>query len=202
MTLTANQIKLSEYDLILVLDASGSMATNDMPGGKSRWHAMQENTLSLAAEMTEIDDDGIDVVVFNGAGINSYTGVTQTKVSEIFAGRSPRSSTPLTEALEEAIGLAGKSAKKDLIVVVTDGVPDDAESTARLLVKTANAQQTDDALTVLFIQIGYDSAATKYLSHLDDGLADAKFDIVDAKSMTEAEKYATWADLMVAAIDD
>lgn len=29
---------LSEYDFIVVLDASGSMSAEDMPGGKSRWN--------------------------------------------------------------------------------------------------------------------------------------------------------------------
>ena len=40
------------------------------------------------------------------------------------------------------------------------------------------------------------------LKKLDDDLTGAKFDIVDAKTMAEAEAFATTADLVIAAIND
>jgi len=54
---------------------------------------------------------------------------------------------------------------------------------------------------VLFVQVGYDAAASAYLRELDDNLKGAKFDIVDTKTMDEAEAFATTADLVVAAIN-
>ena len=107
---TANAATLSEYDFIAVIDASGSMGETDMPGGKSRWEHMQETATAFVRDLEKFDSDGIDVVLFGGA-VTSFQGVTTDKVKEVFASRSPRGSTPLTEALTEALKLAGKSDK-------------------------------------------------------------------------------------------
>lgn len=193
---------LSEYDFIAVIDASGSMGTEDMPGGRSRWQYMQETAAQFARDMGKLDSDGIDVVVFGGSTVSTFEGVNAEKVNEIFTTRSPRGGTPLTEALQAAFKLAGKSDKKDFIIVFTDGVPDDKASAARAIIDQSQLQDTDDALTVLFVQVGRDAGATAYLRELDDNLKGAKFDIVDAKTMDEAEAFATTADLIVAAIND
>lgn len=193
---------LSEYDFIAVVDASGSMATEDMGGGRSRWKAMQETAEQFCRDLQKIDSDGIGLVVFSGASVDSYDGVTVDKVSEVFRSRSPRSSTPLAEALTAALKLAGKSDKKDFIIVFTDGVPDDEAAAAKVIRDASNKQETDDALTILFVQVGRDAGAAAYLRKLDDQLTGCKFDIVDAKTMEEAEKFATTAELIVAAIND
>ena len=120
----------------------------------------------------------------------------------MFADLSPRGSTPLTEALNEAFKLAGKSDKKDFIIVFTDGVPDDKAGAAEAIKRHANKQETDDACTVLFVQVGDDASATRYLKSLDDDLKGAKFDIVDAMTIEEAEKFPTTVDLIIKAISD
>ena len=48
----------------------------------------------------------------------------------------------------------------------------------------------------------FDIGAANYLRKLDDDLTGAKFDIVDAKTMAEAEKFPSTAELIVAAIND
>lgn len=202
MNATVDQSVLSEYDFIVAIDASGSMGENDMPGGKTRWEYMQETALSFVRDLEKFDADGIDVITFGGANIEVTTGVTSAKVKDVFASRSPRGSTPLAEALTAALKAAGKSDKKDFIIVFTDGVPDDKAAAARVIVDAANRQETDDSLTILFVQVGNDGAATAYLSSLDNDLKGAKFDIVDAKTMAEAERFATTTDLVIAAIND
>lgn len=193
---------LTEYDFIVVVDASGSMGETDMPGGKSRWEYMQETATSFARDLSKLDSDGIGLVVFGGASVQAFDSVNADKIKEVFASRAPRGSTPLAEALTEALKLAGKSDKKDFIIVFTDGVPDDQAAAASVIRAASNKQETDDALTILFVQVGRDPAATAYLRNLDDNLKGAKFDIVDAKTMDEAEAFATTADLVLAAIAD
>lgn len=202
MTITTEQLaKLSEYDFVALVDASGSMGTEDCKG-RSRWAAMQETAESFCRDMQKLDSDGIDLVVFSGSGVDVHQSVTSDKIAGIFGSRSPRSSTPLDAALQAAFKLAGKSDKKDFIIVFTDGVPDDKLAVAKLIRDQSNKQETDDALTVLFVQVGHDADATKYLKMLDDDLSGCKFDIVDAKTIDEAEKFATTAELVLAAIDD
>lgn len=197
----SNQQALTEFDYIVAVDASGSMTTEDVKG-RSRWEAMQETVGQFARDVVKLDSDGIALVVFNGQAVTSYDGVDAKKVDEVFASTRPRNSTPLAEALTEALKLAGKSDKKDFIIVFTDGVPDDKAAAAKVIVDAANKQETDDALTILFVQVGHDAAATAYLRELDDNLKGAKFDIVDAKTVDEAEAFATTADLVLAAIAD
>lgn len=193
---------LTEYDFILVVDASGSMSTEDMPNKRSRWKYMQETAEAFCRDIEKLDSDGIGLVVFGGSSIEAVDGVTSDKVSAVFSNRSPRGSTPLAEALQAALKLAGKSDKKDFIIVFTDGIPDDEAAAAKVIRDAANKQETDDALTFLFIQVGRDASATAYLRNLDDNLKGAKFDIVDAKTIDEAEKFATTTELVIAAIND
>jgi Mg-chelatase subunit ChlD len=191
---------LSEYDFIIAIDASGSMGETDMPGNRSRWEYMQETAIAFCRDIEKLDSDGLGVVTFGGAKISSYDGVTTDKIKEVFASRSPRGATPLAEALEAALKLAGKSDKKDFIIVFTDGVPDDAKAAENVIRAASNKLKSDDELTFLFVQVGYDKAATEYLKGLDDNLKGAKFDIVDVKTIDEAEGFATTAELVVAAI--
>lgn len=199
----ANIARLTEYDFVVVIDKSGSMAEPVKAGSsRTRYDAVQESAMTFARDVGKLDSDGIDVVLFSGAGIVSHTGVTADTVKAIFAENQPRGGTPLAEALTEALKLAGKSDKKDFIVIFTDGEPDDKAAAAKVIIDAANRQETDDALTILFIQVGDDAGATNYLRSLDDGLSGAKFDIVDAKTVAEADAFATTADLIVAAIAD
>jgi Mg-chelatase subunit ChlD len=195
--------KLSEYDFIVVIDKSGSMGDPIKRGSdRSRWAAMQESVGVFVRDIQALDDDGIDIVLFGGQSIQAYEGVTAAKLADVWAENNPRGGTPLAEALQKAFALAGKSAKKDFVLVFTDGVPDDASAAAKVLKDQANKQETDDACTVLFVQIGDNAEATVYLRGLDDNLKGAKFDIVDAKTMDEADKFATTAELVLAAIND
>lgn len=202
MTITAEQLaKLSEFDFIVLVDASGSMSTEDC-NGRSRWLAIQETAEAFTRDLGKLDSDGIDLVVFSGASIDTFQGVTAAALGDIFHTRQPRSSTPLTEALQAGLKLAGKSDKKDFIIVFTDGVPDDQGTAAQVIIDQANKQVNDDDCTILFVQVGRDPAATAYLRKLDDDLKGAKFDIVDAKTVEDAEKFASTAELVLAAIDD
>lgn len=195
--------KLSEYDFIVAIDTSGSMGEPVKAGHSvTRWESVQEAAMTFIRDLEKLDQDGIGLVLFGGSLISAQDGVTSTVAREAFATRSPRGSTPLAEALTEALKLAGKSDKKDFIVVFTDGVPDDKAAAARVIVEASNKQETDDSLTILFVQVGDDASATAYLSSLDNDLKGAKFDIVDAKTVAEAEKFATTAELVIAAIND
>lgn len=197
-----NVAKLGEFDFICVVDASGSMDDVVKAGAsRTRWQAVQESAEQFARDVGKFDSDGIDVVIFGGTNVTSHTGVTADKVKEVFATRSPRGSTPLAQALTEALKLAGKSDKKDFIVVFTDGVPDDKAAAADVIRNAANSQETDDALTILFVQVGDTREATSYLQELDDNLKGAKFDIVDAKTVDEVDAFASTTDLILAAID-
>ena len=193
--------RLSEYDFVVAIDTSGSMAEPNKAGSsRTRWEAVQETAMAFIRDVQQIDQDGLGLVLF-GRQVESFDNVTADKAREVFATHSPRGSTPLAEALDAAFALAGTSDKKDFIVVFTDGVPDDRDAAAKRIIQQANSQANDDDCTVLFVQVGDDAAATRFLQSLDDDLAGAKFDIVDAKTVTEADAFNSTAELIVAAIE-
>lgn len=193
--------KLSEYDFILVVDKSGSMGETDMANNRSRYDHMQETAVAFARDIGQIDSDGIGLVLFSGSSIVVKDGVNADAVKDAFAANRPSGSTPLAEALTEALKLAGKSAKKDFICVFTDGAPDNGGAAAEVIRQQSNKQDTDEDCTILFVQVGRDPAATRYLQSLDDDLKGAKFDIVDAKTLSEFEQFPSTADAIVAAIN-
>lgn len=197
----ADKSALTEYDFIVAIDASGSMSEPDCPGGKSRWDYAQETITAIARELQALDSDGIDVLFFSGQSIQGYQGVTAQAVKDVFAGRNPRGSTPLAEALQACLEDAGKSDKKDFILVLTDGVPDDKAAAAAVIREASNRLESDDELTILFVQVGHDAAATEYLRGLDDDLKGAKFDIVDVKTVSEVEAFPSAVEMVLAAIE-
>lgn len=193
--------RLSEFDFVIGIDTSGSMGDPVKAGSTTtRWEAVQESAITMIRDSQKIDQDGLGLVLF-GSKVESFDGVTVDKAREIFATREPRGSTPLAEALDACFALAGKSDKKDVIIIFTDGVPDDKDAAAQRIIKQANSQENDDDCTVLFIQVGDDKSATAYLQSLDDELKDAKFDIVDAKTVAEANAFNSTAEMVVAAIN-
>lgn len=195
--------QLSEYDFIVVIDKSGSMGEPVKAGSSTtRWEAVQESAMTFVRDVEKIDADGLGLVLFSGSSIASFDGVTSATIGDAFKANQPRGTTPLAEALTAALKLAGKSDKKDFIVVFTDGVPDDKAAAAKVIIDQANSQETDDACTILFVQVGDDAGAAAYLKSLDDDLTSAKFDIVDAKTMAEADQFATTAELIAHAIND
>lgn len=202
---TAMLAKLSEYDFIVAIDKSGSMGEPNKanePKGRTRWDYVQESAIAFCREIEKIDSDGLGLVLFGGASIEVQDNVDTSKIRDAFASNKPGGGTPLADALTACLKLAGKSDKKDFIVVFTDGAPDDKAAVAKVIKDQSNKQTADDDLTFLFIQVGDDVGATKFLNDLDDNLKGAKFDIVDAMTIDEADKFSSVAELIIKAIND
>lgn len=204
MTITATN--LSEYDIVLAIDKSGSMQTTDRPGGLTRWKASEESALALAHAAAKYDADGITVVVFNNSH-KIYENVTPDKVSQVFQENEPQGGTDtagmLKAVFEAYFANKAKGGKPQIIQVITDGAPNDQNAVAQEIIKATSKMDRDEELSVQFIQFGNDSGATSFLQFLDDGLEakGAKFDIVDAKTSTEAENVPL-VELLLAAIND
>lgn len=179
---------LSEYDTIVCVDRSGSMASRT-PRFPSRWKEAQEITLGLANLASEVDDDGITVVAFGGTfkpARDVVDNVTTSAVETLFSQNDPAGSTPLSDALDAAFKKHFASTKKSIVFVVTDGVPDDPKAVQESIKNAASKLTDASEIRVLFVQVGDDAAAGKYLDDLDNHLSGAKFDIVNAIGFADA----------------
>lgn len=207
----ANESALKDRDFILALDRSGSME-EPVKGGRTRWQAGEEVTVGLSRAVSKYDPDGIDVYTFWNK-FKRYGGVTPDTVGQIFREQSPNGGTSLVPVLNDALyGPEGHFTKKKdgklkangtMVIVVTDGQPDDQHDTAALITKAANQIDRDAELAISFIQVGDDPAATKFLKSLDDDLQSkgAKYDIVDTKTCDEVGDMSL-NEVLLAALND
>jgi hypothetical protein len=184
-------------DYTLIVDKSGSMATADQTGNRTRWTVMQESAFALASHCEAIDPDGITLYLFAGR-FKRYDRVTAARVTRIFQENAPAGSTDLAGVLQHAFTSyferrthAGEanSARGETFLVVTDGEPDDRRAVMEVIVGATKKLRSDTELGVSFIQVGRDPAATRFLKVLDDDLvrAGAKFDICDTLTLDDME---------------
>lgn len=186
---------LKNLDIEFLLDKSGSMATNDCPGGKSRWQYAQETTTALATLAEKHDPDGITVVPFAGS-YKVHEGVTAAKVAQVFQEHSPMGSTNTAAVLKARLDAcfdrkAKGVGKSTCMFVLTDGAPDDQQAVADTIIAATKRMDRDEEIAIQFIQVGLDAGATAFLKYLDDNLVSkgAKFDIVDTVKIAEVENF-------------
>ncbi|WP_088243920.1 vWA domain-containing protein [Calothrix rhizosoleniae] len=200
---------LQERDYTLIIDKSGSMATPDQKGGRSRWVAAQESTFALANKCEQFDPDGITIYVFSGR-FKRYENVTSSKVSQIFQENDPSGTTDLAGVLQHATDnyFQRKTAHQtklngETILVITDGEPDDRKAVMKVIIETSRKMDRDEEFAISFIQVGNDPHATRFLKVLDDELqgAGAKFDICDTITMEDMEDVSL-TEVLLNAITD
>ena len=200
---------LDNRDYTLIIDKSGSMATPDQKGGRTRWVTAQESTLALASKCEQFDPDGITVYLFSGK-FKRFDNVTSSKVIQIFQENDPAGTTDLAAVLKHATDdyfqrKANKQTKAngEIILVVTDGEPDDRKAVMKVIIEASRKMDKDEELGISFIQVGTDYHATKFLKILDDELqsAGAKFDICDTVTMEDMEDMSL-SEVLLNAIND
>ncbi len=195
-------------DYVLIIDKSGSMSVEDMPGHRSRWSAMQESTQALARKCEKLDPDGITVYLFSGR-FKRFDNVTSAKVDQIFQEYEPSGSTNLAAVLDDAIQgylrrkAGGQAQAGAVIVVVTDGAADDRRAVLKVVIEASRQLDRDEELGISFIQIGQDPDATEFLRVLDDELhtSGAKFDICDTITLEDMEDISL-TEVLLNAIKD
>ena len=200
---------LENRDYTLIIDKSGSMATPDQKGGRTRWVAAEESTFALASKCEQFDPDGITIYAFSGR-FKRYENVTSNKVKQVFQENDPSGTTDLASVLIHATEnyfqrkTAGETKENgETILVITDGEPDDRKAVMKVIIETSRRMDKDEELAISFIQVGTDPHATRFLKVLDDEMqsAGAKFDICDTITMDDMEDYSLSEILLNAIID-
>ena len=193
----------SEYDFIICIDQSGSMASpSPTMKGKNLWEEAEEFTVGLAHFADKVDDDGLTVITFN-SNVDVVDGVHAADVAKVFKEHTPMGGTATNKALDAAFKKHFSIGKPSIVFVLTDGQPNDPDAVADSIIEATKKISKNEELAIQFIQLGDDKGAAKFLTSLDDDLEakGAKFDIVNALPREEAEGY-TIEQLLWLAIND
>ena len=177
--------ELRKLDSILIIDHSGSMGEPSLRmSGKNKLEEVQEDAIAIARIAQKYDDDGLTVIAFSSA-VKTYDGVTADRVASVFKEFPARGSTALHLALGEAIGKVRSSKKEGVILVFTDGAPDDHDAVVRTI-KGAAKELGRPKIGFTIIQVGEDPGASKFLDDLDNHMQGVP-DIVATVKAAQAE---------------
>jgi hypothetical protein len=123
-------LTLTDYDIVLVVDDSGSMrlptaAGSSRPpssvGSQTRWEELKDTVQVMIEVACCLDADGIDVHFLNKGSLRKVTSVKDPSLQAAFA-MGPQGGTPLTETVLRVAGeLSGN--KPVIMVILTDGEP-------------------------------------------------------------------------------
>ncbi len=189
-------LDLTQIDVEVGVDMSASMLTDDCTGGATRWSFLQETVLGVVAVAAKTHPEGIPVTVF-ARRFQTYNGVKDAAgVNNIFTENDPFGGTDTAGFLQNRLDAyfarqkAG-GAKPLVMIVFTDGRPDNEEALEKLIANSSKQLGGDRTkLGISFIQIGGDKGATQYLETLNDGLT-AKYpgalDIVNCQTALAVE---------------
>lgn len=192
----ATKEDLAKRGFTLIVDRSGSMSTRDAVGNKSRWVAAHEGTVNLARKIEEINGGlGLDALYTFSSSFDKYHNVKAEQVEGIWAANEPNGGTALHLVLEDALNsyfkakANGTAKEGEIIVVITDGEPDDQQAVAKVLVNATKKIDRDEELGIEFIQLGHDKGAKAFLDALDNELTEhgAKYDIVNTVTQEQWE---------------
>ena len=165
-----NKNRLRDYSVLV--DASSSMRMATRSGydkRKNRWDEAREVLELLVPQVVEHDEDGISLYFFS-TGYRKFTHVNSAlEVKEKFSSTRPKGGTQLVGALEDAV-IPDNRGRPETILVITDGAPENRQAVEKVLVDTSEATEYSDDLRVVFVQVGSDAGASRWLSTLDERL--------------------------------
>lgn len=209
-------VNLANIDGVIFLDKSGSMGWAVGVGSnpnRTRWETGRESIEAFAEELSAHDDDGITVVPFNDR-FEVIDGVTPETVAAIYKKHSPGSGTMLAAPLKAIIdkflpakvtgtkggGMFSRGSAKNeyarispkkavFIGILTDGAAGDKDEVIKVIADATRRINSRKDFGILFIQVGNDPEATKFLNEVDNGLAGgvADFDVVAVTKLEDLE---------------
>lgn len=185
MTLHKDIKALGEYDVVLILDCSGSMSGRIGANiNTSKWTWAQNQMISMSSQMENSLKKGIALMPFTDK-YQLYQPCFGSEVQNIFVQRKPEGGTNLFPPLEDALSRAMLTKRPMVITILTDGGFGFKQEIKDLIVAAANgsAGPYDLRINLLLLDdkpIPADIAALDRLTN-----AGAKYDIVEISDINK-----------------
>ena len=189
----AEKIKeISKYDLVILIDISGSMNWELASESQSKWQWCTKFVSTFADKvMPSLAGRGITIVPFN----STYSIVSERTPAQVvgfFKNTDAIGSTNLGSPLKDVLGRFMYSGRQRplLVVVLTDGMPNSGPTAESVLIEFSKQMHSEREVRVLILEVGEDSVSNAFLKYLDDYLVNdgAKYDFVDVTKFEELKK--------------
>ncbi len=192
---------LSQRQIVILIDKSGSMDDRDCPGGLSRWQWCERQIDTLSNQLANVLK-GFTLVVFDEK-YQVYKNVGLADVQRVFTSNQPIGGTNTAEALDSQLkDYFEHSRSKPLsIAVLTDGLPNDPDSLKKVIIDASKRVKYPGEVLITFLEAGPTREGTWLLQELDNELVTqgASQDIVDMKGFWQLNRIGL-RDAMVEAI--
>jgi hypothetical protein len=160
-------VRLNPYDIVVIIDNSGSMNERDCPGGLSRWQWCARQTLDASRQLKAALKRPITLALFS-EHYKIFPRSDYQALSMAFNVNFPRGGTYLSKPLRAVFDdyfqrKAAGSVRKLLVQIITDGEPSDKGACLQLLEATAAKIGSSSEIRVSFIGIGSDREGQEIL---------------------------------------
>jgi Mg-chelatase subunit ChlD len=183
--------KLKKYDIVMVIDKSGSMSESIDTTGVSKWDWLSRQMSTFATQSAENTGRQFTIVTFS-SDFSVRHNCTPADVVNTFTSIQPGGGTNLNSPLENVFSeyWAGPRTNPLLVVVLTDGMPESPNLVEQSIINTTNRMGSPDQVKVVFFLIGSDQGGAALIRLLDIGLQaeGARYDIVDSNSFARLQQ--------------
>lgn len=191
-TLKASEWRtLGAYDIVLMVDRSGSMEDLVDDYNMSRWQWVQRLIDDFAREADYFAAKTFDLVIFNDK-YSVERGVSPAKLPAIFHNYQPDGGTRLYEPLAASLNEHfQKAANKPLLIaVLTDGEPEAYEEIGHLITAATRQAHSVRELHITFLGVGENDVGSGVFRYFDDSLTSkgAVYDVVDTVTFSELKR--------------
>lgn len=175
--------KLKNYDIVMLIDQSGSMADTIDANGTTKWDWCANQLTSFASEALINTGRRFTIITFNGL-YHIRRDCGPEEVHQTFTRNTPMGATDLATPMDFVLKDYMSSARTNplLIVVLTDGMPARPDFVENSIVKTTQQMSSAEQIKVVFFEIGNDADGAAVIRLLDHGLVSegARYDIVES----------------------
>jgi Mg-chelatase subunit ChlD len=182
--------KLKKYDIVMVIDKSGSMSEPIDETGLSKWDWLKGQISNFATQSAENTGRKFTIVPFS-SDFSEKHDCTPADVVQTFTSNQPGGGTDLASPLEHVFNQywGGPRTNPLLVVVLTDGMPSSPELVEKSIIAATTRMLKPDQVKVVFFLIGNDAGGAALIRILDVGLQSegARFDIVDSTSFAHLQ---------------
>lgn len=171
---------LKDYDIVFLVDRSGSMAETSAHGN-SKWQWCEDHIAGFAREAENVLPDGVRMITFNTYA-DDHGILNASQVEDVFLNTHPAGGTDAASAIDRA--LSRFKERPMLLCVMTDGLTDERRLQA-VLSKAAMHNTQNQMVSVAFFQIGEDPQVEKFLSNLPQAITAKSAALITYKAFGE-----------------